>query len=110
MAFDPAPSTWITGWSTTNADADITIAGFNAGAFPELTSAEAHATTGDIRKVLYALCEGFYQQWNTTTSTDRPAKYTITRTSTVNELTDEITKRYTLTFVTASSGADVVTE
>ena len=110
MAFSPSPSTWITGWSTTNGNADITIAGFNSGAFPEMTSAEANATTGDIRKVLYAMCEGFYQQWNNTATGDRPLKYTITRTSTVNEINNQITKRYTFTFVTAPSGADVVSE
>ena len=53
MAQDLKPSTWIPGWSengTAIAIADL------VAAFPELTVAEADADTGDIRKVMFAVC------------------------------------------------------
>lgn len=105
MAFDPQPSTWISSWSEDGTNITVPIA-----SFPEMTAAEADATTGDIRKVLYAICEQLYQEWNTTLSSDRPSKMSIGRTSTVNEANDEVTKRYTFTFVTTSSSTEVVPE
>lgn len=105
MAFDPKPSTWIDSWSENGTDITVPIA-----SFAEMTAAEADATTGDIRKVLYAICEHLYQEWNTTLAGDRPSKMTIGRTSTVNEANDEITRRYTLTFVTTSTATEVVGE
>lgn len=105
MAFDPAPSTWIPSWSEDGTDITVPIA-----TFPEMTAGEADATTGDIRKVLFAMSEQLYQAWVATATLDRPAKMTIGRTSTVNETTDEITKRYTFTFVTAAGSPEVVAE
>ena len=107
MAFDPKPSTWIPGWTLSGSN--ITINTLTT-AFPEMTTAEANATTGDIRKVMYAICDALYTNWNTTATLDRPTKMTISRTSSVNEVTNAITKRYTFTFVTAPTGADVVSE
>lgn len=105
MAFDPQPSTWIPSWSENGTDITVPIA-----SFAEMTAAEADAVTGDIRKVLYAICEHLYQEWNSTLAGDKPTKMTIGRTSTVNEANDEITKRYTLTFITTPSSTEVVPE
>ena len=105
MAFDPQPSTWINSWSEDGTTISVPIA-----SFAEMTAGEADATTGDIRKVLFAICEHLYQEWNTTLTGDRPTKMTIGRTSTVNEANDEITKRYTLTFITTSASTEVVNE
>lgn len=107
MAFDPAPSTWIPGWSENGTD--ITIAALTT-AFPEMTAAEADASTGDIRKVLFAICESLNAKWLATAAADRPAKMTIARSSSVNETTDEVTKRFTFTFVSGVLSQEVVAE
>jgi hypothetical protein len=105
MAFNPQPNTWIASWSEDGTTISVPIA-----SFPELTAAEADGATGDIRKILYAICEQLYQEWNSTLAGDRPSKMTVGRTSTVNEANDEITKRYTFTFVTTPSATEVVDE
>lgn len=105
MAFNSAPNTWVASWSEDGTDITVPIATFS-----ELTAAEADGTTGDIRKVLFAICEHLWSQWNTKGSANQPTQMTIARSSTVNESTDQITKRYTFTFVTESTGTEVVAE
>lgn len=105
MAFDPLPPSWIDSWSEDGTTISIPLA-----SFPEMTAAEADAATGDVRKVLYAICEKLWTEWSGRDTADLPAKMTISRSSTVNEATDAITRRYTLTFVTAVTTSEVVAE
>ena len=105
MAFDPKPSTWISNWTSDGTEISIPIA-----TFPQLTSAEANATTGDIRKVLFAICERIMSAWNTSQSVDRPAKWTMNSAASVNTSTGQITRTYTFTFVTAATSEEVVNE
>jgi hypothetical protein len=107
MAFDPAPPTWIPGWSENGTD--ITIAALTT-AFPEMTAAEADATTGDIRKVLFAICHALHAKWVATATADRPTKMGISSSSSVNENTGEITRRYTFSFTTGVLSQEVVNE
>lgn len=105
MAFDPLPPAWMDSWSEDGTTISVPIA-----SFPEMTAAEADATTGDIRKVLFAMCEKLWVEWSSRATADLPAKMTISRSSTVNEATDAITKRYTFTFVTEAATTEVVAE
>lgn len=105
MAFDPLPPAWIDSWSEDGTNITIPLA-----SFPEMTAGEADATTGDVRKVLYAICEKLWVEWSTRASADLPTKMTISRASTVNEATDAVTKRYTFTFVTEATSTEVVNE
>lgn len=105
MAFDPLPPTWIPGWSEDGTNIIIPLA-----SLPEITAAEADATTGDIRKSLYALCEHLRDTWDTMASADRPSKMVISATATINPTTNEITKRYTFAFTAEASGIDVAAE
>lgn len=105
MAFEDAPNTWIDSWSENGTTISVPIA-----SFPEMTADEADGTTGDIRKVLYAICEKLWTEWAERAIGDLPTKMTISRSSTVNEATDAITKRYTFTFVTAATSTEVAPE
>lgn len=107
MAFDKTPTTWLPNWSEDATNVTVPIA-----TFPELTAAEADGATGDIRKILFALCEAAYQAWLTQGATGQPTKMTISRNSSVNELTNEVTRQYTLVFVTepAAGATEVVDE
>lgn len=76
MAFDKTPSTWLAGWSENGTDITVPIA-----TFPEMTAAEADASTGDIRKIMFALIDKLYQTYRATAEANRPGKVSITRTS-----------------------------
>ena len=60
MAQDLKPSTWIASWSENGTNVTFPIA-----SVPELTAAEADADTGNISKVLFAICEKIYAEVQT---------------------------------------------
>ena len=93
MAFDPKPSTWLPSWSEDGTDITVPLA-----TFPEMTADEADASTGDIRKVLFAIAEKLYDAWNLTASGDRPTQMNIAKSSSVNVSTGVVTNTYTLQF------------
>jgi hypothetical protein len=106
MPFNPAPSLWIgTSYAADATDISVPIATFD-----ELTAAEADETTGDIRKLVFALCDHLYQKWLATDSADRPARMTIFRSTNVNEATGEMTRSFTFQFLTGVTGEEVVDE
>jgi len=67
-------------------------------ALPEVTDAEAHATTGDIRKIYFGLSEAMYQSYNNAATADRPTRMRMYRSNTTNETTGIITRTYTVQF------------
>jgi len=107
MAFVKTPTTWIPGWSENGTDITITTL---STAFPQLTAAEADAATGDIRKILFAICEKIWTVWNALATADKATKMTVNRSSFVNETTGLITRTYTFQFVTATTGEEVEAE
>jgi len=111
MAFNKAPSNWLTGYSLNTNTVNVQTS--NAGAtatFPELTSAEANATTGDIRKIVYAVIEQLYQKFQATTAADRPNRMSISRSSTVGA-DNTVNHTYVLSLtLSAAGGLDVADE
>lgn len=105
MAFNPAPSAWITGWSENGTTISIPIS-----SFPETNATECDGTTGDIRKVLYAICHQLYAYWAAQASTDLPTKMTIAYNAYVDSTTNVSTKTYTLQFKTTPTGEEVTSE
>lgn len=94
MAFDKKPSTWIANWSEDGTNITIPIATFS-----ELTAAEADATTGDIRHVLFAILEELWDTWDGTAAADRPGKLTLTKTASVDVSSGVTRNVYTYKFV-----------
>lgn len=76
----------------------------------ELTDAEANATTGDSRKVIYALAEAFYAKYNSLATADRPTQMQIYRSTSSNDITGETTRTYTLVFKVTPTDVDVAAE
>ena len=105
MAFNPAPSSWLADWSEDGTDISVPIA-----TFPQLTAAEADGTTGDIRKVLFALADAFYQAYNAKAIADRPTKMAIFKNTTVDNSANVITQTFTLRFNTEITGEEVQSE
>ena len=117
MAFSATPSGWLgagytVSGSGTTAAINFGISGNTAvgEALPEITSSEANATTGDIRKIYYGLAEKMYQSYINKATADLPNRMTFSKSSNVNSTTGLITTNYTFQFVLAATGLDVTAE
>jgi hypothetical protein len=117
MAFTKAPSGWLgSGYtvsgSGTTAAINFGISGNTAvgEAFPQITSAEANASTGDIRMVYYGIVEQLYQSYLGKADADKPNRMTLGKSSSVNSTTGLITTNYSIQFVLQATGLDVTAE
>ena len=115
MAFNPTPSGWLGAGYTlsgsgTTAAINFGISGNTNETLPEITSIEAHATNGDIRKIYYGIVEKLYQSFLGKAIADRPNRMTISKGSGVDTTTGLITTTYTIQFVLAATGLDVTSE
>lgn len=76
MAFTATPTGWLgAGYSEDGTDMTIPLA-----SLPELTAGEADASTGDIRKILFAFCAAMEAKFASLPQADRPAKMTVVKT------------------------------
>jgi len=115
MAFSATPSGWLGAGYTlsgsgTTAAINFGISGNTNATLPEITTAEANATTGDIRKIYYGIVEQLYQSYLAKATADRPNRLAFSKSSNVDSTTGLITTSYTIQFVLAASGLDVTTE
>lgn len=74
--------------NTNDAAADKTLT--------ELTDVEANASTGDWRKIVFAIMECLSAKWEATAVADRPTKLSISKSSSINAQTGAITNAYTV--------------
>lgn len=105
MAFNKAPSAWLANWSEDGTNITVPIA-----TFTELTAAEADATTGDIRKILWAFLMEVYQSWADTATADRPDKMSVTRSSSLSADGKQMTTTFSCRFVTDILAQEVADE
>lgn len=104
MPFDDTPSVLFPGWTSDGTNVSFAISGF-----PKLSTAEAHTSTGDSRKVLYALCHQIEANYAALPTADKPARLTITRgEQTVSPGIQRVF--FALAFDLDISGADVAAE
>ena len=76
-----------------------------------LNLAEAHATTGDARKVIYELCNTIYDYYDGIAAGSEPGKLTVTKSSLINTTTEgEANRTYTVTVTLDTGALDVVAE
>jgi len=115
MPFNASPTTIIPGWSLTNTDQDVTITNF-ATAFPELSVTEANPDgytetgSGDVRKVLFAMCKAMYDRYNALATDAKPGKMALFKSISENTTTGERAETYTFRFNTEISGIEVIAE
>lgn len=112
MAFNPAPSAWLgAGYTLASHVAGFTTAtDSGAKALPQLTDAEADPTTGDIRKVSFAMLEALYQAWLAQSAADRPVRMQISKVQSADPVSGIITESYSFVFQNAISAQDVAPE
>lgn len=98
------------------ADVDITDAGSGTHSLEvepllkEVTDAEANASTGDSRKVVFGLLEVMARRLNAIPSESRPTKLSATRSTYEDGSTGEFVKTYQFTVRTAAAGFEVSDE
>jgi hypothetical protein len=107
MAYDAAPSTWIASWSEDGTDVTFPLA-----SVPEMTAAEADATTGDFRKCMFALVEKWYSHYNSLATADKPTRFTLTKSTTPTTVDGEsvLLQTYTLRSYNSIISQDVMDE
>ncbi len=112
MAFDKKPSTWLgAGYVADDSGHTITFNTADAASnklLAELTDAEADETTGDVRKLVFAVMEALHAAWAAQAAADRPTKLTIYKSSSVSGST--ITNTYTVVTVNDITAQDVADE
>jgi hypothetical protein len=105
MAFNKALSNWFPGFSSDGTNISIPIA-----SFPQLAAAEVDASTGDMRKFLWAFLDFFRGKWIGTAQADRPSKVAFSSGSTIDQTTLETVWTYTITVRTTTSALEVTDE
>ena len=107
MAQNLAPSHWLSGYALTDTNTKISIP---LSSLPGLDATEANASTGDIRKVARALMAALYAAWLSEDAADRPTRMTLSRSTSVDDLTETTVRNYNATFRVATTGEEVVDE
>jgi len=105
MAFDPVIPNWIASYSDDGTDMTIPIASLS-----ELSAAEADDATGDIRDLMFALCEHMFTTYDALDTADKPTKMTISKSISNDVSAGTATESFTLRFVTQASSRDVIAE
>ena len=75
-----------------------------------VSDAEAHASTGNYRNIMYGLLEDMYTRFNALITADRPTKMTFTRATSVNDSTQTGTVAFTVRFTTDDLNGEVSDE
>ena len=105
MAQNLTPTHWLPGYTATSSSITIPLS-----ALPGLSSDEADASTGDARKVFRALMAALYAAWLAEDEADLPTRMQVSRSTSVDDLTETTTRTYLLAFRVASEGEEVVDE
>ena len=102
MAFSKTPTDWIPNWSENGTAISVPIASFT-----ELTDAEADGANGDIRKIAFAWMEALWLEWNSLETANRPTKWNLTKSASVNTSTGITTTQYVQRFSIKTTAQDV---
>ena len=105
MAATVLPPSWNANWAVVGTDIVFPIA-----SIPEMTAAEAAAADGDMRKVLFAICDKMYDVYNALETANKPTKMTIYRSTSTNDITGAVTKSYQFIFNVAVGSVEVAAE
>lgn len=111
MAFNPLPNQWIASWTTaaTTTTANQSVV-FPLTSVPEMSSTEASATTGDIRRCWFALNEKMFKEYTAKSPADIPSRMSLFKSVGVNTATGISTVTYTSTFQVLTTGQEVQDE
>jgi len=104
MAFSKVPTNWLANWSEDGTNITVPLA-----TFPQLTAAEADATSGDIRDIAYAICHKLDAAWAAKAVADRPSQWSQSSATSV-DTNGNLVKTFTNRFVLDVASAEVKAE
>lgn len=108
-SFNAAPIDWLgPGYSTRPGTVSFTNG--PGGLLAGLTDDEASPSSGDIRKLVYELLEAFFISWRGKAAEKLPRQLTVNRSTSYNDLTQEIVKTYVVTVSLRAEELDVADE
>jgi len=111
MAFNPDPIEMFPNASNGTNTLILNTADHADPSLPEVSTAEAHVSDGDSRKVLYGLLAQAFDWYNGLATADRPAQLQIFRsTGAPNDITGNITRTFTVRFVLSTGDLEVADE
>ena len=105
MAFSAVPTGWLSDFAS-----DSTYMKLPYTNFVETTSTEANASTGDIRKMYFGICQGMFNSYNNKAAADRPTRMIISKAVSVDTISGISTVQYTFTFKTQTLTQEVEAE
>lgn len=102
--FDPTPSTWFSGISTTSTAITIPYT-----ALGDLNQTKANS---DVREIVFNFMEGIFDKYGSVDTADRPSELTMSRSASVSQTStgDIITKSYTIRVNVVPDSLDVASE
>lgn len=100
-----APTNWITGYTSDGTNVTIPISTLTG-----LAAGDASASTGDVRKVMYAMTDVFYSTFAAAASTNQPAKIIISRQGTEVQGTNLLRRVYSIVVDLVVTNLQVVSE
>ena len=105
MAINVSPSAWIADYASDGTNITIPIASLQG-----LTSAEADAATGDIRKLLLAFEATMFATWDGKPQASQPKEWTVAFLPKTDDVAGTAAYSYTHKFIIKPTGVDVVNE
>lgn len=93
MAYSKTPTAHWSGYSSDGTNMTLPLA-----AFPQISTAEAHTSTGDHRNILYGILHQAYADYNAAETADKPTKMTVRKSTSVNDATGVTTVTFSLEF------------
>ena len=121
MPADIIPTTYLAGVKAPTSDGSGALAGGSLAnstqylCIPLATltgaiAADIHPTTGDIRKIMFALETAIFDAVQLVPIADRPARWTNNRSSNFNDATGIVSRVFVNQFSTETTGEEVAAE
>lgn len=115
MAFNPAPNTWLTGYSLTSNEVRMrTLTAGTSVTLEKLTDAQANASSGDVRDVFRALCYAMADAYSDKAAGSLPTKMRIVKSVVAlppsTTVPESLRETYTFTFDVESDPQAVIDE
>lgn len=106
---DPIPSVFFgAGYSVGTNSITLNTSAHASPLLTELTSAEANATTGDYRRIIFALMEMLHEKFQAVTPV--PGKLTVTRSTYEDTANNELVRTYSVQIRAVVTGIEIAEE
>jgi hypothetical protein len=104
MALNLVPTHWIPSYSSDGTNMTLPLASFD-----NLTSGEAHTSTGDIRKIAYEILKKLHAVYAAEATEDQPQKMVINKSQNLDS-SGNIVQTFSVTFIATPASVDVASE